>query len=185
MERAQKETLVGSIKDKFDRMSSAVFLDFKGLNVDKASKLRDEFRKSGVEYRVVKNSLVKHAVKHHGWAKSLAPNLVGMTGVAWSFEDPSAAAKVITKFLKDPANDKIKLKVKAGLIDGQLLSAEAVESQLSTMPGKNELRGMLLATMQAPLQQFLQQLQAPSQNFVYLLKAKEDKANDGAPAAEG
>src|SRR6187397_210131 len=107
MERAQKETVVGSIKDKFDRMSSAVFLDFKGLNVDKVSKLRDEFRKSGVEYRVVKNSLVKHA----GWAKSLSPNLVGMTGVAWSYEDPSAAAKVITKFLKDPANDKIKLKI--------------------------------------------------------------------------
>jgi len=171
MERAQKETVVGSIKDKFDRMSSAVFLDFKGLNVDKVSKLRDEFRKSGVEYRVVKNSLVRHAIKHHGWAKSLNTSLVGMTGVAWSYEDPSAAAKVITAFLKDPANDKLKLKVKAGLIDGQLLSADAVESQL--------------ATMQAPLQQFLQQLQAPAQTFVYLLKAKEDKANDGAPAAEG
>jgi large subunit ribosomal protein L10 len=185
MERAQKETVVGSIKDKFDRMSSAVFLDFKGLNVDKVSKLRDEFRKSGVEYRVVKNSLVRHAIKHHGWAKSLNTSLVGMTGVAWSYEDPSAAAKVITAFLKDPANDKLKLKVKAGLIDGQLLSADAVESQLATMPGKNELRGMLLATLQAPLQQFLQQLQAPAQNLVYVLKAKEDQANGGAPAAEG
>jgi large subunit ribosomal protein L10 len=174
MERSQKETLVGTIKARFDRMTSAVFLDFKGLSVEKVSKLRDEFRKSGVEYRVVKNTLVKHAVKHHAWAKKLDKSLVGMTGVAWSYEDPSAAAKVVKAFRKDPAHDK--LKIKAGLIEGELLSAEAVESQLATMPGKDELRAMLLATMQAPLQQFLQQLQAPAQNLVYVLKAKEDQA---------
>lgn len=178
MERAQKESIVGTIKEKFDRMTSAVFVDFKGLNVETVSKLRDEFRKNGVEYRVVKNTLVRHAIKHHGWAKNLDTSLVGMTGVAWSYEDPSAAAKVVKAFRKD--HDK--LKVKAGLIEGQVLSPDAVETQLATMPGKNELRAMLLATLQAPLQQFLQQLQAPAQNLVYLLKAKEDKATEGAPA---
>src|SRR3954468_3715352 len=162
MERAEKETIVGSIKEKFDRMSSAVFLDFKGLNVATVSKLRDEFRKSGVEYRVVKNTLVKHAIKQHPWAKNLDRSLVGMTGVAWCYEDPSAAAKVVKAFRKD--HDK--LKIKAGLIEGQVLDSAAVESQLATMPGKNELRSMLLATLQAPAQQFLQQLNAPLQNFV-------------------
>jgi large subunit ribosomal protein L10 len=171
MERAEKEATTAVIKEKFSKMTSAVFVDFKGLNVETVSKLRDEFRKSGVEYRVVKNSLVKHAVGQHAWAKNLDPVLVGMTGIAWSYEDPSAAAKVVKAFKKD--HDK--LKIKAGLIEGQVLSGEAVESQLATMPGKNELRAMLLATMQAPLQQFLQQLQAPSQNLVYVLKAKEDK----------
>src|SRR5262245_66005784 len=171
MERAEKETIVGTIKAKFDRMTSAVFVDFKGLDVAAVSKLRDEFRKSGVEYRVVKNTLVRHAIAHHGWAKKLDDALVGMTGVAWSFEDPSAAAKVVKAFRKDHE----KLKVKAGLIDGQVLAADAVENQLATMPGKNELRASLLMTMQAPAQQFLQQLQAPLQNFAYLLKAKEEK----------
>jgi large subunit ribosomal protein L10 len=173
MERSQKEAVVGSIKDKFDRMSSAVFLDFKGLNVAIVSKLRDEFRKSGVEYKVVKNTLVKHALKDHAWAKKLDKSLVGMTGVAFSFEDPSAAAKVVKAFRKDPAHEK--LTVKAGLIDGQVIPGEAVETQLATMPGKNELRAMLLATLQAPLTNFLQLLNAPAQNFVYLLKAKEEK----------
>ena len=70
-----------------------------------------------------------------------------------------------------------KLIIKAGLIEGQVLNADGVENQLASMPGKNELRASLLATMAAPMQQFLQQLQAPSQNFVYLLKAKEDAAN--------
>src|SRR6185436_1629208 len=173
MERPQKETLVGQIKARFDRMTSAVFLDFKGLNVDAVTKLRDQFRKSGVEYRVVKNTLVHHAIKEHAWAKTLDKSLAGMTGIAWSYEDPSAAAKVIKAFRKD--NEK--LKVKAGLIEGQVLSADAVESQLATMPGKNELRATLLATLQAPAQQLLQQLNAPAQNFVYLLKAKEEAAS--------
>ena len=173
MERSQKEAVIKTVKDKFDRMTSAVFLDFKGMNVEAVTKLRDQFRKSGVEYRVVKNTLVHHAIKHHTWAKALDKSLAGMTGIAWSYEDPSAAAKVVKAFRKD--NDK--LKVKAGLIEGQVLSPDAVETQLATMPGKNELRATLLATLQAPAQQLLQQLQAPAQNLVYLFKAKEDAAS--------
>jgi large subunit ribosomal protein L10 len=95
---------------------------------------------------------------------------MGMTAIAWSFEDPSAAAKVFKAFQK--TNDK--LKVKAGLIDGKVISGDAVVNQLAVMPGKDELRAKLLATMQAPSQQFLQQLQAAAQNFVYLLKAKSE-----------
>ncbi|EYF03297.1 50S ribosomal protein L10 [Chondromyces apiculatus] len=172
MEKAQKEVLIGAVREKFDRMTSVVFVDFKGLDVEAVTKLRQEFMKSGVEYKVVKNTLVHQAVKGQAWAKKLDQTLRGMTGVAWSFEDPSAAAKVVKAFRKDNQ----KLQIKAGLIEGQLLSAEAVEEQLATMPGKNELRATLLATLQAPLQQFVQQLNAPLQNFAYLLKAKEENA---------
>ena len=175
MERSQKEAVVGSVRQKVERMSSAVFLDFKGMNVESLTKLRDEFRKSGVEYRVVKNTLVRHAIKEHPWANTLAKSLTGMTGVAWSYEDPSAAAKVVKAFRKDNQ----KLQIKAGLIEGQILSGDAVETQLATMPGKDELRATLLATLQAPLQQFVQQLNAPLQNFAYLLKAKEDAGTSG------
>ena len=178
MERANKDLQIGEIKSRFDKMTAAVLLDFKGMTVESATKLRAEFRKAGVEYKVVKNTLIKHAIKSHAWAKNLDKSLVGMTGVAFSYEDPSAAAKVVKAFRKDPAHDK--LKVKAGLIDGQVLAGDAVETQLATMPGKNELRASLLATMQAPLVQLLQLLQAPAQNFAYLLKAKEDKAKEAA-----
>jgi large subunit ribosomal protein L10 len=101
-----------------------------------------------------------------------------MTGVAFSYDDPSAAAKVVKAFRKDPAHEK--LKVKAGLVDGTLVPGDKVETNLASMPGKNELRAMLLATLQAPLTNFLQLLNAPAQNFAYLLKAKEDKGNEGA-----
>ena len=118
---------------------------------------------------MVKNTLVKQALKDKPWAQGLTDALKGMTGVAWSYEDPSAAAKVVKEFRKD--NEK--LKVKAGLIEGQLLDSEAVENQLATMPGKNELRAQLLATLQAPLQSFVALLQAPAQNFVYVLVARK------------
>ena len=173
MDRSTKDTEIGRIKEKFSRMSSAVFLDYKGLNVAQVTRLRDEFRKSGVEYRVVKNTLVKHALKEHAWAKNLGKTLTGMTGIAWSYEEPGAAAKVVKAFRKEKENEK--LGVKAGLVDGSIIPGERVETDLASMPGKNELRATLLATLQAPMQKLLQQLGAPAQNFVYLLKAKEDK----------
>ena len=171
MERDQKEKQIGEIKTRFDKMTAAVLLDFKGMTVENATKLRSEFRKAGVEYKVVKNTLVKHAIKGAAYGDKLDKVLVGMTGIAWSYEDPSAAAKVVKAFKKDEAGDK--LTVKAGLVDGTILSAKAVEDQLATMPGKNELRAKLLATLQAPMTNFVRLLNAPAQNFAYLLSAKE------------
>jgi large subunit ribosomal protein L10 len=171
MNRDTKGIAIGTIKARFDKMTAAVFLDFNGMTVEHVTKLRAEFRKAGVEYKVVKNTLVKHALKDAPYRQKLDDVLAGMTGIAWSYEDPSAAAKVVKAFRKDPAGEK--LQIKAGLIEGSILDAKAVEDQLATMPGKNELRASLLATLQAPLQNFVALLAAPSQNFVYLLSAKE------------
>ncbi len=176
MDRSEKDVQIGEIKSRFDKMTAAVFLDFKGMTVENVTKLRAEFRKAGVEYKVCKNTLVKTALKGAPFQKNLDGALVGMTGIAWSYEDPSAAAKVVKAFRKDPAGEK--LQIKAGLVDGSVLDAKGVEDQLATMPGKNELRATLLATLQAPLQSFVALLAAPSQNFVYLLAAKSEKAGE-------
>ena len=176
MDRAEKVTQIADIKGRFDRMTAAVFLDYKGMTVEQATKLRASFRKAGVEYKVVKNTLVKHAIKGSEYAPKLDDVLTGMTGIAWSYEDPSAAAKVVKAFKKDEGDAGEKLQIKAGLIEGQLLDAKGVESTLANMPGKDELRAQLLATLQAPLQNFVMLLNAPAQNFVYLLSAKENDA---------
>ena len=179
MDHAGKTAQIGVIKSKFDKMTSAVLVDYKGMTVITATKLREDFRKAGVEYKVVKNTLVKHALKGSSYQDVLGKTLVGMTAVAWSYEDPSAAAKVLKKFRKDNGPEGEKLQIKAGLLDGQILSGKAVEDQLATMPGKDELRSSLLATFQAPLQQFVALLQAPTQNLVYVLAAKERELNGG------
>jgi len=169
MERAAKAESITSLKDKFSRMTSLVLLDYKGINVETVTKLRAEFRKAGVEYKVAKNTLVKQALKGTKLLDVLSPHLKGMTAFAWSYEDPSAAAKVVKSFLKD---NEGKVGVRGGYIDGSLLDSKGVTESLATMPGKDELRATLLATMQAPLAQFVRLLAAPSQNFAYLLDAK-------------
>lgn len=171
--REGKSVLIGEVKGRFDKMTSAVFLDYKGMTVEQATKLRANFRKAGVEYKVVKNTLVRQALKDASFVAKLDDVLTGMTGIAWSYEDPSAAAKVVKAFRKEEGEAGEKLKIKAGLIEGTVLDAKSVEDQLATMPGKDELRAQLLATLQAPLQQFVALLAAPAQNFVYLLAAKE------------
>ena len=167
--REAKKVEIGALKARFDKMTSVVMLDYKGINVETITKLRTEFRKAGVEYRVVKNTLVKQALKGTKLGDTLAKSMTGMTALAWSYEDPSAAAKVVKAFLKDHEG---KVAIKGGVIDGTLLDGKAVSDQLATMPGKDELRAQLLATLQAPLQNFVVLLAAPAQNFAYLLDAK-------------
>lgn len=176
MMRAQKQETIEFVKERFDKMVSAVFVDYQGLDVASVTELRNQLRAADVEYKVVKNTLTRLAVKDQEWADDIADALTGMTAIAWSYEDPSAAAKVFKAFKKDNEN----LKIKAGLIDGKVIDDNAVENQLATMPGKDELRAKLLATLQAPSQQFVQQLQAPAQNFVYLLAAKKAEAGEDA-----
>ncbi len=171
--RTGKTEVIGDVKANFEKMTSVVFVDYKGMNVETATKLRAKFKAAGVDYRVVKNTLVKHAIKDLPFADGLKTSLTGMTGVAWAYEDPSIAAKIIRDFKKEAGDAGQKLQVKAGILDGQILDANAVENQLANLPGKDELRATLLATLQAPSQQFVALLQAPTQNFVYLLAAKE------------
>jgi large subunit ribosomal protein L10 len=171
MERAQKEEAIKDIRARFDKMSSAVFLDFTGMTVEEVSKLRDKFREKGIDYKVLKNKLVEKALADQPWVSGLKPVLRGMTGVAWSFEEPSAAARVVKDFVKE--NEK--LKVKAGVLEGQVLDAKQVENQLATLPSKDEARSMLLATLIAAPQRFVMLLNAPARDFVGVLAAKERK----------
>jgi len=171
MLRSEKQVQIDDLKSRFAKMTSAVFVDFQGMTVEEVTKLRDDLRARGVDYKVVKNKLVKNALAGAPWLGKLEGALKGMTGVAWSYEEPNAAAKVLRDFVKE--NEK--LKIKAGLLEGQVLDGKAVQDQLATMPGKNEARAALLATLMAPAQQFVMLLNTPPGNFVRLLKAKEQK----------
>ena len=176
---ARKQEEVAMIRAQFEKASTAVFLDFGGVNVEQITNLRTEFRKAGVEYKVVKNTLVKVALRGTAYdSQQVNAQLKGQTGIAWSFEDPSAAAKVIKTFRAvNDANQK--LSVKCGVVDAKVMPGPQVESVLASMPGKNELRAMLLATLQAPAQSLVRLLQAPGQNLTYLLDAHRRKQEGG------
>lgn len=182
MATTQKTAEIDQIRQRFDDSVAAVLIDFKGMNVEAVTSLRRAFRKAGVEYRVVKNTIIRHALKDSGYKpfvgtfESGTPSnphvsMRGMTAIAWCKEDPSAAAKVIQKFKVEKADLAKHLKVKAGLLGGQLLGDKWVVDEMSKLPGLKETQAMVLATIMAPAQDVVGILNAPAQNLVYVLAA--------------
>ena len=172
--RTFKEEQVAAIRSRFDRATASVLVNFAGLDVETITALREQLRKAGVDYLVVKNTLVEKAVSGTPYEtnEELKAHLKGPTAIAWSYEDPSVAAKVIKAFFKGADDDK-KLTIKCGLMDKQVLSAKRVEGELANLPGKDELRAMLLATLLAGPSNLVRQLTAAGQQLTYALSARE------------
>ena len=173
MQRIEKDTAITSLKGRLEKAQSLVLFDFRGLPVEADCKMRNEFRAAGCEYKVVKNSLLGLATKGTAM-EAVEPLLRGPTAVAYSYEDPSAPARVATKVAKEQA----KFVIKGGFVDGKVLDKVGVEA-LSSLPGKDELRATFLATLLAGPQNFVRLLAAAPQNFVYLLSAQEEKLKEG------
>ena len=170
---APKKEQIDLIRDRFSRATSAVLISFRGLSVAKTTEFREQCRKAGVELKVVKNSLVKLAIKDTQLdSADFKKALVGETAIAWSYEDPSIGAKVVKDFRKDDVV-ATKVTVKCGVLENQYMAGERVETVLATLPGKNEVRAMLLAQLNAPAQKLLMQLMAPGQNLAFALDARK------------
>ena len=167
MDRAQKEQMLGEIKEAWQNVASIIVADYAGITVPVVTQMRDEFRKAGCHYRVLKNSLVKIAVKGSKM-EPLTQLMTGTTAVIWTTgEAPQPPATVALKWAKDQP----KFKIKGGYYEGQVLDIKGVE-MLSKMPGKAEIRASMLMTFLAGPQNFVAQIAAPVQNFAYLLDAR-------------
>jgi large subunit ribosomal protein L10 len=167
MERAQKEQVLGEIKEQWQNVASVIVADYAGITVPVVTAMRDDFRKNGCHYRVIKNTLVKIAVKGTKM-EPLTQLMSGTTAVIWTTgEAPQPPATVAL----DWAKREPKFKIKGGFYEGQVLDAKGVE-MLSKMPGKNEIRASMLMTFLAGPQSFVAQIAAPVQNFAYLLDAR-------------
>ncbi len=140
---AAKQAYVKELSDKLTSAIAGVVVSYNGISVADDTKLRKELREAGVEYTVVKNTMLRLAVKGTAY-EALAGSFKGDTAVAISPEDPAAAARILCKFAD---NDKSKrFAVKAGFCDGQVLDAEGVKG-LSTMPNREGLLSMLAGSL--------------------------------------
>ena len=161
----QKKQIVSDLADKMQKAVAGVMVDYRGLTVEEDTKLRNELRKAGVEYSVVKNTLTKRACENAGYGE-LANVLEGMTAVATSATDPVAAAKITKKFA-----DKVEsFEVKAGFVDGKILDAAGV-NELAELPTKEVLIGKILGSLQSSLY-----------GLAHVLQAIVDKENGEASA---
>jgi len=173
MDRASKEKMVSEIRETMDNVMSIVVADYRGVDVPTVTAMRDEFRAAGCGYRVLKNTLVKIAVKGSD-KEPLSGLLSGPSAIIWSTESPSAAAKIAVKWAKEEKN----FQIKGGFFEGEALDEAGVE-QLSKMPGKPELQAKLLMTFIAAPTNFVRTMVAGPTNFLYLLKARERQQGEG------
>jgi large subunit ribosomal protein L10 len=152
MKRSDKEQLVTELKDKLAGADAVYYTDFTGLNVKRMTELRRRFRKAGVEYVVIKNTLALRAVNEAGMTGQV---LRGPTGVVVA-KDAISAAKLLTDFAKE--NDS-KPSVKGGLYEGNVID-EATVKKLASLPTRDEALSILVGTFNSVLSMFALSLEA-------------------------
>ena len=160
---------VKELKETFSKAKAIYFTEYHGLNVGDITKLRSEFFKADVEYKVAKNTLIKLAAEQNK-ISGLDEVLIGSTAIAIAYNEPVAPAKVIKEFTKD--NDLPR--VKGILFDGEFLPGEEFK-KLADMPSKEELLSQLVAMLNSPLQKLVSTLIAPIQNAVGVLNNLKEK----------
>ena len=140
-----KQQVVTEIADKLRASKSTIVVDYRGLTVSEATELRKQLREAGVEYKVYKNSLTRRAAESAEMAE-LNEFLTGPNAIAFSNEDVVAPAKVLNDFAKDHEA----LEIKAGVIEGKLVTLDEVKA-IATLPSREGLLSMLLSVLQAPI----------------------------------
>lgn len=149
-----KKTVVAGIKEKLTSAKSVVLIDYRGLTVAEVTELRSQCRKVGVEYIVLKNTMMSLAAKEAG-IEGLDAYLKGPTAVAFGMEDAVAPAKVLTEFIKKTK----KTEVKCGLLDGQILDAAGVEA-LAAIPSREVLIAKVMGSMMSAVSKFVYVVEA-------------------------
>lgn len=170
MKKSEKEAIVARVAQKVARAQAMYFTDFTGLTVAEEAELRREFRKSGIEYTVVKNTLARKALEQVAGYDRVLEKLTGPTGIAFSYDDIVAPAKVMKKF-----NEKTgKLNLKVAVLDKQLFDGSQLD-QLAKLPGRKEIMAGIVGSLQSPIAGVVGAITAVMRDVVNVLDAVEKK----------
>ena len=163
MKRTDKEQLVVELKEKIEGAKALYYTDFTGLNVKRMTELRRRFKRAGVQYVVIKNTLALRAVNESGL---VGVRLKGPTGLVMA-TDPVEAARILTDFAK---TNEQRPAVKGGLFNGAAIDAAQVK-RLAAMPSREQMLAELAAGLQAPLSAMLGAMNGLLMNFAGALDA--------------
>lgn len=166
----RKKEITADIHERFSKSKIVIVTDYKGLDVMTMNDLRRKLRDVGVEYKVVKNTLLIRASDDTD-AALIRDHFKGPSAIALAFDDPVSPAKVLTEFAK--AHEK--LEIKAGVMDGKVLELETIKA-LSKLPSREVLLAQVLSTMNAVPTSFVRALSDLPRKLLNVLNAiKEQK----------
>lgn len=170
-----KKALVQEVAQIAAESQSVVAAEYRGITVSQMTVLRAKAREQGVYMRVVKNTLARRAVAGTSF-EAIGPKLKGPLVLAFSKDDPGAAARVVKEFAK--TNDKLVASLVS--LGGQVLPGSELE-RVASLPTRDQALSMLLGTLKAPIEKFVRTLAAPHTKFVRTVAAVRD-AKQGAGA---
>ncbi len=164
-----KEAEVAEIQEKLQKSQSVMFLDYRGLTVSEVTELRNKMRAAGVEYKVIKNTMMRRAAQEAG-VEGLDEILEGPTAVAFGYEDPVAPAKILVDFIENAK----KTQLKGGVLAGRAMSQAEIKD-LASLPSKEQLLAKLMGSLNAPVTGLVMALSGIPRKLVYALNAIKEK----------
>ena len=149
-----KKGVVADIKQKFEKAQTAVLVDYRGLNVAEDTELRNQLRKAGVEYAVLKNTMINLAIQDMN-LDDMKAHLEGPTAVAFGYEDMIVPAKILSEFSKKTK----KMAIKCGVTDGAYIDEAGVQA-LANLPSREVLIAKIMGSMMSSVSKFVYALEA-------------------------
>lgn len=169
MLKQRKEEIAADLRERLQRAQVVILTDYKGLNVSAMTDLRRRLQEAGVEYQVVKNTLLERAAADTDVAV-IREHFTGPSAIALSEGDPVAAAKVLTQFAKGNG----KLEIRVGMLDGRPMAAADIQ-RLADLPSREVLLAQVLGALQAVPASLVRTLAAVPGQFVNVLNAIKEK----------
>lgn len=161
----EKKKVVAGIVENLKNSKVTILADYRGLNVAEVTELRKQLRDAGIEYKVLKNTMMRRATAETGLT-DLDQHLVGPTAVTFGRDDVVEPAKILHTFAKEHEA----LEIKGGILEGQYVTVEQIE-ELAELPSYEGLLSMLLSVLQAPIR-----------NVALAVKAVADQQEQGDAA---
>jgi large subunit ribosomal protein L10 len=168
--KSEKEEIITRLRDRFQESSSAICINFLGVNVQQITQFRRELQQVSGDYKVVKNTLARRAIEGTSF-QELDQFLVGPTGIVFCPDEVAEPAKVVTKFADE--NEKV-FQIKGGIVEGTIFDAKGIQ-KVATLPSHQELLAQLVASLQSPISGLVGTLQGVVREFVYTVQAIAEK----------
>jgi large subunit ribosomal protein L10 len=178
MTRQAKEETVASLSEKLSRARAGLIADFQGLDVEAVTKIRAKFKAAGVEYRVVKNTLMRRALDGTP-RKKLGEIFRGPKAVLFKYDEEYGQ---LGRIAKELTKQYEKFKVRAGFVEQDIVEGEAGLETIAALPTLAEARSQLLGVINAPAAKLLATINAPGSQLLSVIQAKADKDKEGGAA---
>lgn len=163
--REQKQKDLNALTEQLNNSKSAMVVSFSKVTVNKDQEFRHQLREAGAEYRVVKNTIARLAVKGTQF-EGATEHFKGVSAIAWTESDPVILSKTVSKFIKDNA---ALYTFKAGVVDGRVVDLKQVQ-EIAALPSKEELISKLLFVINAQAQRIVTVINAVSRNLAVVIK---------------